>query len=203
MSYIQHHGILGQKWGVRRYQNPDGSLTDAGKKRYLDQNGQVKSKYYTKVFGMSKKQYKTSYANSSKENVNKVFNEHAKALENNSEFMDASRKATNAWKQINAYEKQHMYNDEWQPDDEYYKNWDILRKESIKASKIAYDMGRNFINKYSEAKLKDIGYNGDISLGKQMVEKYSKTLLSDNLYEDAHLKLQEKHKFKYSWNSTI
>lgn len=29
-----HHGILGQKWGIRRYQNPDGSLTEAGKKRY-------------------------------------------------------------------------------------------------------------------------------------------------------------------------
>lgn len=31
---LAHHGIQGQKWGVRRYQNEDGSLTDAGKKRY-------------------------------------------------------------------------------------------------------------------------------------------------------------------------
>lgn len=29
-----HYGILGMKWGVRRYQNKDGSLTSAGKKRY-------------------------------------------------------------------------------------------------------------------------------------------------------------------------
>lgn len=29
---LEHHGILGQKWGVRRYQNEDGSLTEAGKK---------------------------------------------------------------------------------------------------------------------------------------------------------------------------
>jgi len=33
-DYLEHHGILGQKWGVRRFQNPDGSLTAAGKKRY-------------------------------------------------------------------------------------------------------------------------------------------------------------------------
>lgn len=34
MNELYHHGVKGMKWGVRRYQNKDGTLTDAGKKRY-------------------------------------------------------------------------------------------------------------------------------------------------------------------------
>lgn len=32
-TVLQHYGILGQKWGIRRYQNPDGSLTAKGRAR--------------------------------------------------------------------------------------------------------------------------------------------------------------------------
>lgn len=34
-SELSHHGIKGQKWGIRRYQNSDGSLTAEGRERYL------------------------------------------------------------------------------------------------------------------------------------------------------------------------
>lgn len=42
-DYLAHHGILGQKWGVRRFEKAGGGLTAAGKKRYdTDENGNYK-----------------------------------------------------------------------------------------------------------------------------------------------------------------
>lgn len=34
LAYLAHHGIQGQKWGIRRFQNEDGSLTPEGRERY-------------------------------------------------------------------------------------------------------------------------------------------------------------------------
>ena len=58
---LTHHGIRGQKWGRRRYQNPDGSLTPAGRKRYGVESNYERSKGEhnkpnkpAKVFGKKK-----------------------------------------------------------------------------------------------------------------------------------------------------
>lgn len=59
--YLEHFGILGQKWGVRRYQNEDGSLTEAGKERYYKdiikdgnmkkvQNAIMENKHISNIF---------------------------------------------------------------------------------------------------------------------------------------------------------
>jgi len=42
--YLMHHGVKGMKWGVRRYQNKDGSLTSAGKRHYDVNVGQAQSR---------------------------------------------------------------------------------------------------------------------------------------------------------------
>lgn len=36
---LYHYGIKGQKWGTRRWQNPDGTFNEAGKKRYFNSDG--------------------------------------------------------------------------------------------------------------------------------------------------------------------
>ena len=40
---LYHHGVIGQKWGVRRYQNEDGTLTEEGKEHYSEETSENKS----------------------------------------------------------------------------------------------------------------------------------------------------------------
>lgn len=48
-EYLAHHGILGQKWGVRRFQNKDGSYTAAGKKRHANNDSTDESSINSKT----------------------------------------------------------------------------------------------------------------------------------------------------------
>lgn len=62
-NYLSHWGIKGQKWGVRRYESANGTLTEAGKKRYKQdvKIGKSASKLATDVakVGSNKHQSKT------------------------------------------------------------------------------------------------------------------------------------------------
>lgn len=46
---LYHHGILGQKWGIRRYQNADGTLTSEGRERMLARARKYESKANTTI----------------------------------------------------------------------------------------------------------------------------------------------------------
>lgn len=100
-----HHGVRGMKWGIRRYQNKDGTLTPAGKKRYdkemarlKEEERVLKNKAATKAklekldakrqsveeqkkaFGPEKK--KQSKADSSKKSIKDMSDEELQAVVN-------------------------------------------------------------------------------------------------------------------------
>lgn len=73
---ICHHGIKGQKWGVRRYQNPDGSLTKEGYKRYAEKNLRKAKQYNMDKWGKDPKHntlFITGYSGSGKSTVAKHY----------------------------------------------------------------------------------------------------------------------------------
>lgn len=69
--YLAHHGTKGMKWGVRKYQNPDGSLTPEGRKRYGVGPERANKKYSTaRLYGMEAK-YQAKRAGNSAKNTAK------------------------------------------------------------------------------------------------------------------------------------
>ena len=88
---LYHHGIRGQKWGVRRFQNEDGSLTPRGEKRYgpegtssskykadaarqkgIDERKQSKEKYLENRTGINRKIHSKAYDLGSKKSQGKI-----------------------------------------------------------------------------------------------------------------------------------
>lgn len=105
-SYLAHHGVKGMKWGRRRWQNADGSLTPAGVKRYAQKgyaqdsynsNETVKGKIYDRYTGAHKVAAKGRYETSS-EKQNRARAEKYLTDKNTKKLVEKQPKQRPSWK---------------------------------------------------------------------------------------------------------
>ena len=103
---LYHHGIKGQKWGIRRFQNPDGSYTEEGRKRYSKYIQKKIDKLYdgkdSPVFPRDKKHRKNEYEIAlDAKGVEKL----RQALHTSGKIRSDYNKACDEWAQSNEYKK--------------------------------------------------------------------------------------------------
>jgi hypothetical protein len=157
---LEHHGIKGMRWGVRHYQNKDGSLTNVGKKR---------------EYGLSKHQAKKIIKKSGDANQQRVKKEYRSELHNNKKWNDLGKQSN---KIANDFKKSEESDYIKNPDRDLLskKTVDLykqLRAVSNQMTRIEVDIGKKYVDKLCDAKLKDMKYSGSIEKGREMLKAYN------------------------------
>lgn len=81
-DYLEHHGILGMKWGVRRFQNADGSLTPEGRARYGDVLTKKQMQNYIREYNLRTGSKKTINKNTVFKTPNGMYDYKGRKLRN-------------------------------------------------------------------------------------------------------------------------
>lgn len=147
--YLQHHGIKGMRWGVRRFQNADGTLTAAGKKRYgrdmyikaynqtaKEFNRDVIPAFKKKYGHLPAKEYNKKYMEENAEKFDKRLSENYKRVE--AEY-NTPRKST---RELNRLRKTDIFSDT-RPTQQTSKTTDKREKAKKQLKSAAAIMGVN------------------------------------------------------------
>lgn len=199
-DYLVHHGIKNQKWGVRRYQNEDGSLTEEGKKRYRKMSSEKVHKELVKTIRKTRSE-QSDWSNQ--------WQVHRPIGEETQKIVDLQKKLNKEYRDSPEYKK---WNKEYESlfgegsgkydlafesgkmsSDEYDKKFNELMAKMPKNPANKYnssyslgDKGKEYLFKefkdsgnaeWTKAYIQDLGFNKDAT--NEILKKLGNNLLGD------------------------
>ena len=182
---LYHFRIKGMKWGVRRYQNKDGSLTTAGKKHYSNMsNDKLQKTLYKQVKKTRSKQSDwsnqwdvTNTIGKNSKEVQDKFNKDRKEYENSDVYKKAEKKIKDLDKR---YDQGKISIDEYEIE---HKNiMKSVYKPEFDTSVIYTEKGRKYSEKYLNTYGKDlnIAYLKDLGYDDKTAKEFTNRILKSN-----------------------